>query len=680
MSPRLLVVFLAALTAAAQTPDMQRRGMDLKSRPRRVSGDDVPRGYALVIGVARYRNLDASENVLKYAESDAQAIHNVLISKNGGSFPAENVRSLIGPQATLANIRDALENWLPSQAREADRVVIFFAGHGYLDERMRTYLAPYDVERNRLEQTAYPMDQLAQVMGQKIRSRWKVLFADACHAGGLTPDAVERVNDSLQAATQMLVFTATRKREQSFEDNELRHGVFSYYLVKAMEGHADSDEDGVVTADEMIDYVRNQVREHTQARGAQQTPIENQAFDADLPLAFVPARVAANRQTLREGVLLFETDKDEVEVLLDDKPVGVAHRDKPLAVRGVAPGMHKIKGVKPGYYPDGPRDVMVYPGQDTSVKLRFQFVKTIKKSAVELYERGVKLSQKGSESDCREAVKLLRQALREQPDYAQAASLLGRMHQVLYEFEPALEYHRKAVSLDETSVEARLHYAAALLDLQDTNEAVLQINEALARAPRNSMAHTHLAHAYLLNEAYAETEESARRALALDHGNAQAHLWLGESLRLQKKFDEAKKNYQSYLALSDFDSKLHEQVLYYAIGMGFSKRRATQKAVHRDHRAIAYLGLCQCEEQMDRLSQAARFCGEALHFDPNSPNTYYSLGRINAKKFLLTNSCAFLRDSEQSFQKMLALNSEADEARTAKETLAAIGKAKSRCN
>src|SRR6185436_18365840 len=89
----------------------------------------VPRGYAVIIGVGTYQNLDASKQ-LRYSESDADAMYRVLITAAGGAFASENVRFLKGSQATLANIRRELEVWLPSVAQPADRVVVYFAGHG----------------------------------------------------------------------------------------------------------------------------------------------------------------------------------------------------------------------------------------------------------------------------------------------------------------------------------------------------------------------------------------------------------------------------------------------------------------------------------------------------------------------------------------------------------------------
>ena len=128
--------------------------------PDRAAGP-VPRGYALVVGVAQYQNLDASRQ-LEFPESDADAVHRVLISHEGGAFAPENVHVLKGRQATLANIRREFEEWLPSVATPADRVVVFFAGHGFV-KNGRGYLAGWDVHPDRLETTAYPMATVGDV-------------------------------------------------------------------------------------------------------------------------------------------------------------------------------------------------------------------------------------------------------------------------------------------------------------------------------------------------------------------------------------------------------------------------------------------------------------------------------------------------------------------------------------
>src|SRR4029077_3064696 len=67
----------------------------------------VPRGYAVVIGIANYSSVAVA--VLQFPESDAEAVYRALISQHGGAFAAENVHKLLGKNATLANIRHEIE-------------------------------------------------------------------------------------------------------------------------------------------------------------------------------------------------------------------------------------------------------------------------------------------------------------------------------------------------------------------------------------------------------------------------------------------------------------------------------------------------------------------------------------------------------------------------------------------
>ena len=61
----------------------------------------IPRSYAVIVGVSKYRNLEAKLQ-LQFAERDAQAIFTALISPEGGNFRVENVHVLTNEKATLA--------------------------------------------------------------------------------------------------------------------------------------------------------------------------------------------------------------------------------------------------------------------------------------------------------------------------------------------------------------------------------------------------------------------------------------------------------------------------------------------------------------------------------------------------------------------------------------------------
>jgi tetratricopeptide (TPR) repeat protein len=669
--------------------DLQERNLRIEGRAavrQSAEASGVPHGYALIIGVSKYPNLPESQH-LNFPERDADAIHAVLTSREGGNFAPENVRKLVGPAATRAAIQQALEEWLPAVAPENGRVVIFFAGHAFLDDEGRAYFAPYDVQPERLRDTGYAMDRFGRIVSQKVRSRWKVLFADACHSGAITPDIIERVNSSIARAGEgVLAFTASRKRESSFEDSELGHGLFSYFLTQALSGHADLNADGLVTANELIDYVRNHVIARARNKGEQQTPIENQDFDPELILAFNPTRARGSGTALSSGTLVVESNRDGVEVFLDGLSQGVVSPGKPLVIPGISAGPHTIQGVRNGFDPDGPRGIVVYPGRETPVRLRIQFARTYKKTALDLFEQGRKLYMKGSEKDCREAASRFEKALAADPKHTESALYLGRAYQVVYETAKAKAAYERAIAIDPDHIDARLSLAAMLLDIQDTDTAIQHVLHILRRDPRNSLAHSHLAHAYRLAENFEESQSMARRAIELDSTNAQAYLWLAESLRWvssrQKGEDRLRTlaagrvNYWKYLRLTDFEAKPHEKVMFYLFSTPFSdlfsRRRPSQLAVFRDLRGLGYFGLCVCEHASENFSQAVQYCEKALKYSQNDPYTYFQLGAVHADRYNVTSDCRSILDARRCFRKVIELNPDIDEAQWAGKTLESL--------
>ena len=137
-----------------------------------------------------------------------------------------------------------------------------------------------------------------------------------------------------------------------------------------MQGAADTTpRDGVVTADELAEYVHAQVREAT---GGRQNPTsEKGSFDPAMFIALVPANAPPGvAPAPRFGTLVFESNMDDVTVLMDGKTIGVASRGKPLSMPGLTPGAHMVQGVHDGYQPDGPKEETVYPGQTSTVSIK----------------------------------------------------------------------------------------------------------------------------------------------------------------------------------------------------------------------------------------------------------------------------------------------------------------------
>jgi tetratricopeptide (TPR) repeat protein len=676
-------VFLTAWLGWSQTPPTAQRDLRIEkdvpttapapaTKPTAVV---IPRSYALVIGISKYRNLTQGQQ-LQYAERDAEDIYSILISPEGGNFRAENVHTLIGPKATLANIRRELEEWLPAAAKEDDRVLVYFAGHGFVAQG-QAYLAPYDIVVDQISKTAYPMATMGSVFG-KIKAKWKVLLTDSCHSGAVTPDGdVQTINRSLiDLSRSVFSLTASRDRERSFESPDWGggHGIFTYYVVRGLEGEADDNHNGVVTADELAEYVRRNVREATDAR--QNPTSDRSSFDPEMLLAYVPTRAAAGAPPPPKfGALILESNLDGVEVFLDGKSVGVLNKSQPLRLPGLAPGSHTVQGVKMGYEPDGPREETVYPGQEKTVSIRIMILRRRTKAASDLFDKGLESYNKGFEENYRKAAENLEKALLADPKYSQAALYLGRTYNALFDEQKAQQAFKKAIEIDPDYLEARASFAGMLLDIGDADEAIRQLTVVVRRDPKNAMAQYLLAQAFRMKDQYPQSIEAARAAIQLNPSNPEPHFWLAESLRLSGSYDKGAAEYAQYLRLSDFDSKLAGKMNYYVLGYlaGIGKKkRAAQQDIWKDLRSLAYFGICDCQRKLSNWDAAIANCQKALSYTPDDPYVHYALGLIYARKAQATGNVENLPAARQHFAAMLKINSEMSEADYARKNIASI--------
>jgi hypothetical protein len=263
--------------------------------------------WAVVIGVGHYESVAIPR--LRYTVSDAEAIYETLIGPAG--FRKENVLLLTDRserKPTLRNIKWALGTFLGRSAQKDDTVLIFFAGHGApeVDTRglerdgLAKYLIPTDADPDDLYSTALPMDELQTIFG-RIEADRVVAFLDACYsgaAGGRTfaskktrAGAVDDLFlERLTRSKGRAIVTASRPAEVSIELPELGHGIFSFYLVSGLKGAADLNRDGIVSLQELYEYLEQQVTTKARSVGGNQHPVMKGELEGVLPLAKVRGR------------------------------------------------------------------------------------------------------------------------------------------------------------------------------------------------------------------------------------------------------------------------------------------------------------------------------------------------------------------------------------------------------
>ncbi len=260
--------------------------------------------WAVIIGVGRYESPDIPK--LRYTVPDAEAIYQVLTGP--GSFKKEHVLLLTDKtekKPTFRNIRWALGTFLARSAKKDDTVLIFFAGHGApeVDPRgierdgLAKYLVPIDADPDDLYSTALQMDEIQTIFG-RIEAERVVVFLDSCYsgaAGGRTftskKTRASHVDDlfleRLTRSKGRAIITASRPAEVSIELPELGHGIFTYYLVQGLKGAADLNRDGIVSLQELYEYVEQQVTQKSRAVGGSQHPVMKGELEGVLPLVKV---------------------------------------------------------------------------------------------------------------------------------------------------------------------------------------------------------------------------------------------------------------------------------------------------------------------------------------------------------------------------------------------------------
>jgi tetratricopeptide (TPR) repeat protein len=640
----------------------------------------VPRGYAVVIGISKYKSLAPADN-LAFPEKDAENLYAALISKEAGNIEIENVRNLIGPQATLQNIREALETWLPARVQETDRVVVYFVGHGFADRDGRGYLVPYDIDPRMPDKTSYPMQRLGEVFSKSVKARWKILLIDACHSGKVTVDTTpSRVNDSLRGLPEgFLTLTSSRASEQSFEDPELSggSGVFSYFLVRGWRGEADVDpRDGVVTADELVSYVKREVRNYAKERGRRQTPLEFGDFPDDMILGFSPGtreKLAANLPLLSNGSLVVDANLADVEVFIDGKRYGISGPGNPLRVPGLASGLHEVRGVRMGYEPVSV-EVNVIPGGEQTVSLRLLHQRIVKPSAKLLYDRGVAIWERSraSPSDLRQAADALSRALQEDSNYSAAALALCRVQQAEDDTAAALKSCLRAVEADPDYVEARSMAGVLLMESGDYPEAVRQLQQAAVADTQSTFVASLLAEALFLADRPKDAEEAADRAIQLDSSSGQAYLIRGEARRVQGKFEEAMEDYRRAIEVQEFRSGVLRTAAFWAIGTGMRKHRSGTQFLYRSQKASAYYGICAAELGRENYLRAVKYCQASLATERDDPDTLVLLAECYTRLFNKDNRRAYLLEARGNLEAALRINPNIEQARALRQKLKEI--------
>ena len=222
---------------------------------------------AVIIGISDYQNKNIPD--LKYAHKDAKAFVSYLTSSAGGNLKTEDYQLLLNEKATTGQIGAALE-WLVELSKKGDRAIIYFSGHGDVENKTMFnlgYLLSWDSPAKTYMAGALPLNYLQAIVSTlSTQNQVEVLLiTDACRAGKLAGSSVSgtqltNANLSKQFANEVKILSC-QPNEFSLEGEQWGggRGVFSFHLLDGLQGLADNNEDLKVNLSEIGRYLEDKV-------------------------------------------------------------------------------------------------------------------------------------------------------------------------------------------------------------------------------------------------------------------------------------------------------------------------------------------------------------------------------------------------------------------------------------
>ncbi len=231
-------------------------------KPENIKRAPARDAVAIIIGIQNYKRVPKAD----FANSDAKEFYEYAI--RGLGIKPENIKLLVDEDADQVELYKAFQNWLPLQVtKDKTDVYVFYSGHGLPSADGKSlYLLPQGVDKQFIEKTAVSQQEvIAALVASKPKS--VTMFIDACYSGqtrsgemmitSVRPLAMK--SDASVYPSNFTVISASSNDQYSSSSPELKHGIFSFYLMKGMEGDADGNKDGKITVGEMQDYLSDKV-------------------------------------------------------------------------------------------------------------------------------------------------------------------------------------------------------------------------------------------------------------------------------------------------------------------------------------------------------------------------------------------------------------------------------------
>ena len=249
-----------------------------KLNPANIREQSSNNRVALIIGIEKYETTVPAA----FAKNDAKYFYDY--AKLAFGVKESNIKLLLDNNTTRTKTYAALDKWLASKIeKNRTELIIFFAGHGLAtSDGKELYLLLRDSDTDNLRRTALSRNEFFTDI-EKLKPKSVTMFFDACYSG-YSRDPEKKVTlltaarpikimaEEGDAPRNFTIFSASGVEQISSGLKEAKHGIFSYYLMKGLEGKADKNKDRKITNGELRDYLVQNVSRKALELGRSQEP------------------------------------------------------------------------------------------------------------------------------------------------------------------------------------------------------------------------------------------------------------------------------------------------------------------------------------------------------------------------------------------------------------------------
>lgn len=429
--------------------------------------------WAVIVGIDEYRNWPK----LRYAVHDANGIKEILVRKY--RFKPENIVTLLDGDATRERILSVLGDTManPEKVKRDDRVFVFFAGHGITRKlpngRDLGYIVPVEADVQSYQGQSISMTNF-QDISEAIPAKHIFFVMDSCYSGlaltrgmGAAPASTENFLKEMGRRTARQMLTAGGADQQVADNGPNGHSVFTWTLMQGLEGRADLNGDGFITASELAAYVGPIVSSLSHQTPAFGNLVGSEGGEVVFELKHENEFLSELSTQLDEESIRLNSELDRFRKEIADKSSRNRQLKKDLAAAQLT--LTKL---------NGGRNVSRTSSPSESSKTH--------------NDRGMALFK---EKKYQDALQEFMAASRLDPSNALAANNVGYMHYKLEEYKEAASWFEKAVALDPRRAIAYANLGDTYLKLDHRVEAKnafekyleLLPNSRYAEAVRNKM-------------------------------------------------------------------------------------------------------------------------------------------------------------------------------------------------